>query len=321
MKNLKKQAQILKKLKFDKAVNFLNVITIKNGNIYLINHAQRIVLKNVMPADIDTKIETTQFLNAVKNDMNIDEIKLLFNSSLNTYQFTEQNYNETTLNFNLTSDILELCKYTAKDAYRPVLKCIHFGDDIASTDAHSLKWIKNTLQNKDNFNIDASYLNLLPIGEYVFSQNNDAVRFSNDFIEYECKTDKDKFPNYTAVIPQNNPINAILDKKEVLSALKKCELFYNKTTKKVVFEFMQDGTVKLNARDIDFGKNIDIELKALKFTNNLNNESLRIAFNSKFIAQALDYGKEKSFNIELSTPSHACIINNNTLIMPMLLHN
>src|SRR5690606_7862027 len=60
-----------------------------------------------------------------------------------------------------------------------------------------------------------------------------------------------KFPDYNAVIPSNNPYKLVVDRTEIISALRRVSVFASKGTSQVVFDIIGNN-IHISAQDVDF---------------------------------------------------------------------
>lgn len=151
----------------------------------------------------------------------------------------------------------------------------------------------------------------------LLSVNNESFKLTTRLIE-------GRFPNYNAVIPKDNNIVAIVEKDEILGALKRVMPLGSSTTEMVVLDF-NGNQLTVSSENLDFStsasETISCELKG---------ERIRIAFKGSFIEQSIQNVLTEKVKLLMSEPSRACVIKpfveqENTeylsLLMPMMLNN
>ncbi len=112
-----------------------------------------------------------------------------------------------------------------------------------------------------------------------------------------------KFPNYEAVIPQNNPYKLTIDRQGLLSSVKRVALLSNKLTHQVRLD-IKDNKVEVSSQDLDYG-NSAVEHLPCAFEGI---EGLQIAFNAKYLQEMLSNLKASTISIEMSAPNRAAIL-------------
>ena len=121
--------------------------------------------------------------------------------------------------------------------------CFNFLDssvDFVATDGHRLVKItkQNTTNIKGSFIVPKKFLsilstflegqsetNLVISGNYIFTNNNKDVFYS--------KIIDEKYPNYNAVIPEENPLTLTANKTEMMNNIKAASIATNKNTNQI----------------------------------------------------------------------------------------
>ena len=75
--------------------------------------------------------------------------------------------------------------------------------------------------------------------------------FSFDNCLFATRLIEAKFPDFNAVIPTNNQNKMIVNREELISALRRLSIFANKTTNQIVLN-IQDKSLTITAQDLDF---------------------------------------------------------------------
>ncbi|ANI90040.1 DNA polymerase III subunit beta [Arachidicoccus ginsenosidimutans] len=223
------------------------------------------------------------------------------------------------------------------DDLRPAMTGVYFelGKDniqFVSTDAHRLVRYKRTSVSPDetsNFIVPRKPLNVL---KNVLPDNEDELTVSHTenhlFIKHKeisliCRLIDARFPDYKVVIPAENPYTLIINKAAFASALRRVNVFANKSTNLVALS-ISGNEIQLNAQDVDYNFEGNERLAC-----QYNGEPLQIGFNAKFLSEMLGAINSDDVKMELSTPSKAGLIKPTEqeededlllLIMPLLIN-
>lgn len=137
-----------------------------------------------------------------------------------------------------------------------------------------------------------------------------------------CRLIDERYPDYRAVIPTENPNKLTLNRQDFLNSVKRISIFGNKTTNQINIK-ITGSELTLYAEDIDLS-NEAVERLGCDYAG----EDMEIGFNSKLLIEMLQNINTPEIVIELSTPSRAGIILPSTnveeeellmLIMPMMI--
>jgi DNA polymerase III subunit beta len=215
-----------------------------------------------------------------------------------------------------------LIGFAGNDDLRPQFNGYYFGEDhLVATDAHVMRWIKK--KNKTPiFIMPKLVANCLTQEEYKIFIRREAegedysivnVMFHNYAEKVTFRVIDARFPNYQAVIPQENPVCAEVNTAELLAEIENAKIFANKQTHQGIFS-LKGNTMKIESFDIDFGKEYQGEVKLL---NNVK-KPLRIGFSLNYLSRILTK-EDKTTLLAMSDPNRAMLINNDTLIMPVMI--
>ncbi|MEG1910626.1 MAG: DNA polymerase III subunit beta, partial [Bacteroidales bacterium] len=133
-----------------------------------------------------------------------------------------------------------------------------------------------------------------------------------------------KYPNYEAVIPQDNPNKLYIDRVTLLNSLKRVSIFANQAIPQAKFK-MQASELLISAQDIDYASEAKERLAC-----NYEGEPMEMGFNAKYIIEMLSSIETEEICLEMSQPSRAGILmpvgNENkdenmlALVMPVMLN-
>ncbi len=202
------------------------------------------------------------------------------------------------------------------DDLRPVMSgifCQFTSDDVTfvATDAHKLiRYSRKDIQadKTSSFILPKKPVNLLKgilssselEVDVEFNESNASFKFGN--IQLVCLLIDGKYPNYEAVIPNNNPNKLTIEREPLLSSIRRVSIFANKTTHQVKLK-ISGSELLISAEDVDFSNEASERL-----TCNYAGEDMEIGFNSRFLIEMLSNLESKEVVLELSAPNRAGIL-------------
>jgi DNA polymerase III subunit beta len=156
-----------------------------------------------------------------------------------------------------------------------------------------------------------------------------SVSANNLFVSHDnlwlcCRLIDGKFPDYKVVIPNDNPYLLTINRADFLSALRRVNVFANKSTNQLVLK-ISASELKMFAQDVDFAHEGNESMPCT-----YNGEDLDIAFNGKLLSELVAALTVSEIGIELSTSSRAGILKPTEktegedilmLIMPLMLNS
>lgn len=226
----------------------------------------------------------------------------------------------------------------SSDDLRPAMTGVYFeltNDYVqfVATDAHRLVRYKRTdtqASKTDSFIVPRKPLNLLknalPDNEdtLTISYNSNHLFVSHGSTQMICRLIDARFPDYKVVIPADNPYKLIVNKADFQNALRRVNVFSNKSTNQVALN-ITGSELQMAAQDVDF---------SFEGTERMNcqydGEDLQIAFNAKFLIEMLSAADTNDVKMELSTSTKAGLIKPTEqaegedllmLVMPLMLNN
>ena len=147
-------------------------------------------------------------------------------------------------------------------------------------------------------------------------------RFGN--INLICRLIDERYPDYEAVIPQNNTNKLTLDRSLFLNSLRRVVIFANKTTHQVRLK-ITGSELNISSEDIDFSNEAHERLSC-----QYEGDDMEIGFNAKFLIEMLNNLSGEEVSIEMSTPNRAGLLFPQTnddkedvlmLVMPVMLNS
>lgn len=204
---------------------------------------------------------------------------------------------------------------------------------IVATDGHKL--VRNKILNITN-NQPASFIlpkkpatllrNMLAQdgGDVTikFDDRNAIILFSNGTLQ--CRMIEGRYPNYAAVIPQNNSNVAVIDRAGLLGVLKRIVPFANSSSNLVRFT-LDSGILKLDAEDYDFSKTATERISC-----DYNGQPMKIGFKGSTFIEVLNSFNCAEIQLQLADSSRPGLVipseqpeNQDVLmlLMPMLLND
>ncbi len=199
--------------------------------------------------------------------------------------------------------------------------------EIASTDGNRLARVREVIKNQDNkarqLIIPSRTLNeFIKMSSFI---DEDSIKIYTEKTKMIIKSSKTttisrllegQFPKYNQLIPNESPKTATVNVSEMISALERVAIMVNEKTSIVKLEF-SENRLKLTADTPDSGKSEE------ELAINYSGEELVIAFNYKFVLEALKNMECEEVNIGLNTSLSATVFRPNCeedfvcLIMPV----
>ncbi|MBX7206263.1 MAG: DNA polymerase III subunit beta [Bacteroidia bacterium] len=152
---------------------------------------------------------------------------------------------------------------------------------------------------------------------------------SNAFFSFEgvnliCRLIDEKYPDYRAVIPNENPNKLTVIKQSFQSAIKRISIYSNKTTHQIRLKLAGSELV-ISAEDFDFANEAQDRLSC-----HYDGQDMEIGFNSRYLIDMLNVIDTDDVCLEMSQPNRAGLMlpaiqadNEDMLmlVMPMMLNN
>jgi DNA polymerase III subunit beta len=224
------------------------------------------------------------------------------------------------------------------DELKPAMNGMHFsftpnGATFVTTDAHRLvryRRLDVVVKEDATFIIPQKALNQLKnslggLEDVVSIEYNESnAYFSVGNLLMVCRLISDKFPDYENVIPTNNPHKLIVNKKELVSTLRRVNIFSNRTTHQIRFK-ITGNELKVSAEDIDYASAANEDLKCI-----YEGEDMELGYNAAFLQEVISNIDTEDALMELSSPSRASLVlpmeqeegeNLLMLVMPVMLSN
>ena len=199
--------------------------------------------------------------------------------------------------------------------------------EIASTDGNRLARVREVIKNSDEkprqLIIPSRTMNeFSKISSYI---DEDSIKIYTERTKIIFKSSKTtlisrllegQFPKYNQLIPNESPKIAVINVQDLVSALERVAIMVNEKTSIVKMEFSENN-LKLMADTPDSGKSEE------QLVVNYSGEDLTIAFNYKYVLEALKNMESDEVKIGLNTGLSATVFRPNKdedfvcLIMPV----
>ena len=203
----------------------------------------------------------------------------------------------------------------SKEEMRPAMMGTLFqfseeGLRFVATDGHRLV---NLLNKKIQLGIDAQYilperavsvlLKILDDKDVKVYLSKTHMSFKLNEYELISRLIKQKYPDYSSVIPLENEFALEVETKELHDVIKRMMLFSTSNTRRVKFSVTEDN-LEVSAEDLDLGAS---------GTENINckyaGDPLEIGFNSSYVNDVLSHlGFEKKIVFKLHSATKAVIV-------------
>ena len=307
-------------------------------------------------------IDTKKILDILKEldeqpltfNVDIDELKIDIVSSTGKYTLIGQSGDDfpqipgvkadKVTRVDLTPDVLysgitSAIFATGDDELRPVMNGVYIelhgnGINFVATDAHKLVRYTNkdvTVEEESSFILPkkpaAILKGVLPkaFSDVTLEFDDKNAIFSFENFRLICRLVEGVYPNYSTVIPKDNPNKLIVDRLALINSLRRVAIFANQASNLVGLK-ISGNQIVVNAQDIDYA------ISGTDTTNcQYDGDDMEIGFKSNFLIEILNNLSTTEVVFELSDPTRAGIIlpkdNENPsedilmLLMPMMINN
>ncbi|MGI4749947.1 MAG: DNA polymerase III subunit beta [Janthinobacterium lividum] len=182
---------------------------------------------------------------------------------------------------------------------------------FVATDAHKLVRYRRKDAHSEkatSFIMPKKALNLLksslPSEDVAVSveYNSTSAFFKFGNINLVCRLIDERYPDYDAVIPLNNPNKLTIDRLLFLGSLSRVAIYANKTTHQVRLK-ISGSELNISSEDIDFSNEAHEKLNCA-----YEGEDIEIGFNARFLIEMLRNLSCEEVSLEMSTPNRAGLL-------------
>ncbi len=181
----------------------------------------------------------------------------------------------------VATDAHKLVRYRRKDAHSETVTSFIMPKK-------ALNLLKSSLPSED---VDVSV-------EY----NSTSAFFKFGNINLVCRLIDERYPDYDAVIPLNNPNKLMLDRLAFLGSLSRVAIYANKTTHQVRLK-ITGSELNISSEDLDFSNEAHEKLNC-----QYEGEDMEIGFNARFLIEMLRNLSCEEVSLEMSTPNRAGLL-------------
>ena len=176
----------------------------------------------------------------------------------------------------------------AADNYRIAVKTIPILDPVGETSvvvpARALTELMRVLNDSDD-----------PV-DVVLAQARNQILFHLDGIDLVSRLIDGQFPNYQTVLPKAHTTRAVLDREELLRAVRPAALIAHESANIVKLQVSADGTGITVSANAEVGDHVG-QVEAT-----VEGDGTSIAFNAKYLADVLEKVSAEQFALELQGP-------------------
>lgn len=261
--------------------------------------------------------EADQGTKAIKLTSTYGKYKLAGNSHEDYPDLPEpENIETLTLSSEIVSKALNKTLFaTSNDELRMAMQGVYVQIEESSitfvaTDAHKLVKYSFTSVGENqvkSFIVPKKGLSLLKgaLGdgeEIILSYNKNNAFFKLEDTEVIIRLIDANYPDYSAVIPNDNANILSLSRIDFQSSLRRIAIYANKSTNQVVLN-LTDGSLTISAQDLDFSNEATEQLSC-----EYDGDAMNIGFNAKFLIEMLGVIGVDRISFKLSTPNRAGIL-------------
>ena len=205
---------------------------------------------------------------------------------------------------------------TSNDSLRPVMTGVlfQFGEEetnFVATDSHRLVVYKRTDITSDEPMSFIMPKKPLSIFKGILSSINEEVKidFNENMAKFTlgnhiwvCRLIDGKYPNYSAVIPKENPNVLTINRNLLLSSIRRASIMSNKSTNQVRFK-LSGNILHLHAEDTEYANKANMQIPC-----DYSGEDINIGFSSKFLSEMLAVLGSEDIVIKMSQANRPGII-------------
>lgn len=205
---------------------------------------------------------------------------------------------------------------TSNDSLRPVMTGVLFQftekeTNFVSTDSHRLVVYRRAdVTNKEAVEFImpkkplAIFKNILSSSneEVTIEFNENMAKFTFGENIWICRLIDGKYPNYSAVIPKENPNVLTVNRNLLLSSIRRASILSNKSTNQVRFK-LSGNVLHLHAEDTEYANKADMNIPC-----DYKGEDINIGFSSKFLTEMLSVLGSEDITMKMSQPNRPGIV-------------
>ena len=117
-----------------------------------------------------------------------------------------------------------------------------------------------------------------------------------------CRLLDEKYPEYSAVIPQENPNVITISRTDLLSSINRISIFASKTTHQVRLK-ITGSDLTVSAEDIEMANEATEKINC-----EYDGEDMEIGFNARFLKEMLSTMDGENVQLKMSQPNRAGLL-------------
>ena len=141
--------------------------------------------------------------------------------------------------------------------------------------------------------------------DIVIQYNENNISFRTENLRLVSRLIDDQYPDHQNIIPPNNPNKLFIAKQELMGALRRVNIFANKSTHEVRFT-LKGSELKIYSEDPDFANEARENLKC-----HYEGKDLEIGFNAALLIEVVQNVDTEELIVEMSESKRAAIIRPN----------
>jgi DNA polymerase-3 subunit beta len=203
----------------------------------------------------------------------------------------------------------------SKDALRPAMMGVYFqvGTDetkAVATDGHRLvKLVLPTLNAEEEVNFIVPEKATKLAGRVVEDDEICTMAVDEGHVSFEFGNSRvlarlidETYPNYQAVIPQENEKRLTINREDMLNAVKRVGLYSSSMTNQIRLQITGDA-VTISAEDVERSSEAEEVVKC-----DYDSDDMEIGFNSEYLTEVLSNVRSEEVVFQLSSPNRAGIV-------------
>jgi DNA polymerase-3 subunit beta len=203
----------------------------------------------------------------------------------------------------------------SQDALRPAMMGVYFQmseDDtrVVATDGHRLVRL-----DLPDLHADEEVDFIVPeeatkhVGRIVEDDEVCTIRVDEGHVAFDFKNARvlarlidESYPNYEAVIPDENDRTLTVNREDMLNAVKRVGLYSSSMTNQIRLDITSD-TVTISAEDVERSSEAEETIRC-----DYDSEDMEIGFNSEYLTEVLSNVTSDEVEFKLSSPNRAGIV-------------
>lgn len=212
--------------------------------------------------------------------------------------------------------IAKVVNLGAEDELRPVMSSVLIEASpkaltFVGTDGHGLgcfSYVKESCIKKSSVVISRPMASILK-GIIPASPDSLQIKVGSDWsvvifddFEISFRNVEGRYPNWRVVIPHDNPLELVVDTKQLIGAIKRTSVFSSKSTCLILFKADHDRLV-VSANDLDFSTSAEETLSA-----EFKDDEFKIGVKGSLILEMLSCIDDERTKLTFSQPNTAILI-------------